>query len=616
MKKKIQTLSSILIVLATSTVAIAIGLFDGLEIIFPRTFYISLYLVSAILAVYHFHIKKTSISLASVIVLASLVAISVSYLYQSDIGFYREAKFFPATSFGRRFFSIISTPVSVLRSTLATFGINLGWPVGLGIGLAFLVGCWGILLLFLSHLTSNLGFTIKPIKNKVVEASEARSSCSSILGIVLVGLMALCVRLPILLRYSVPVGVDTPFYIATMEGRIPFWRYPGITRLSYHFFTILGSVLRTPFPIPQSQILLIELIPLILHTLAAVAMYGAAWRLTGDTRIGLIASTFSALSTSQLLHSWDLYKALLAISATLFAAQSYSKALETQTLKDVLLSLVMLSTAGLLHPYPTSSLLYAILAFMPIQLILSWRERPRGLRVSGGILLLLALVILPVLGGRVFRPWPVNPITPIWDMWDTFDSLGAQLFPLLLVGIAYTLKDRTEKNIFLLIWFTVAFILAQQTLFQTYFPVDSPRFPRFLVLTYVPANILAATGLRKILESIRSPNIQHLSFFIDLPTTAIVIISCVITAAGFVAFGNPGTINTIEYGTILWMIDFTPEYTNSLAPTWFDTWTGYYADLQSQESRHYYTINIENDRNTGYNRIFDSGTFVHMKTTI
>lgn len=616
MKKRIQALSSILIVLVATTIAVAIALFDGLEIIFPRTFYISLYLVSAILAIYHFHIRKNPISLISVLLLAILVAISVSHFYQSEIGFYREVKYFPATSFGKRIFSTISTPVSVLRSTLATYGIILGWPVGLGLGITLLVGCWGIFLSFFSRLTSILDFKIKPTPTKVTKTSSSRTTRRPILELVLVSLMALCVRLPILLRYSVPVGVDTPFYIATMEGRIPFWRYPGITRLSYYFFMILGSILRTPFPIPQSQILLIELIPLVLHTLAAVAMYGASWRMTGDSRIGLIASTFSALSTSQLLHSWDLYKALLAISASLFAAQLYSKALNTQAVRDILLSLVMLSTAGLLHPYPASSLLYAILAFMPIQLLRSSREdRRKGPQVTGLILLLLAFIILPVLGGRVFRPWPTNPVTPIWDMWDIFDSLGAQLFPLLLVGIAYTLSVRTERDLFLLTWFTVAFILAQQSLFLTYFPVDAPKFPRFLVLAYVPSNILAAIGLRKILEGIRLVASRRLSFCIDLPVTTIVVVSCVITALGFVAFGNPGTIDAREYGAMLWMIDYTPEYTNSLAPTRFDAWTGYYAGLQSQESRHFYTINMENDRSTRYDRIFDSGTYIHMKLT-
>ena len=280
-----------------------------------------------------------------------------------------------------------------------------------------------------------------------------------------------------------------------------------------------------------------------------------------------------------------------------------------------MLSLVMLSTAGLLHPYPASSLLYAVLAFIPIQLLRTARGRWRTLKVTGCILLLLALVILPVLGGRVFRPWPVNPVTPVWDMWDLFDSLGAQLFPLLIVGIAYALSGRAENDLFLLTWFAVALILAQQSLFLTYFPVDSPNLPRFLFLAYIPANILAAVGLRKILQSIRLVASPRLGFFIDLPVTTIVVVSCVITAVGFVHFGNPSTINMQEYEAMLWMIDFTPGYTNSLAPARFDAWTGYYADLQSQAYRHFYTINIGNDWSNEFNRVFDSGTFIHVKLT-
>jgi len=613
LNKRIQTLSSGLLVLVVSVVAVAIALFDGLGIIFPRIFYISLYLASVILAIYHFHIRKNLASLVLIFLLVILVVVSATQLYYSDLGFYREVKSFPATSTGKRIFSAISTPVSVLRSTLASLGVTLGWPIGLGLGIALLVGCWTLILAFLSKLGISLGLTAKTPEIGEVGLAYSRSSRLPILGLGAVALTAFCVRLPILLRYSVPVGVDTPFYIATMEGRIPFWRYPGITRLSYHLFMILGVVLRIPFPIPQAQILFIELIPLTLHILAAVAMYGAAWRLTGDSRVGLIASTFSALSTCQLLHSWDLYKALLAISATLFAAQFYSRALETQTVRDTLLSLVMLSTAGLLHPYPASSLLYAVLSFMPIQLFLALRVGRGGFKVTGCIVLLLALVILPVLGGRLFRPWPTSPMTPIWDMWNVFDSLGAQLFPLLLVGIVYALRTGTEKNLFLLSWFAVAFIMAQQSLFLVYFSVDVPKFPRFLVLAYMPSTILAATGLRKILEGVRQVASPRLSFRIDLLVTVIIIVSCVVTATGFVVYGNPATIDMQEYETIIWMINYSPEYTNSIAPPRFDAWTGYYAGLQSQENKHFYTIDMENDRSTGHDRVFDNGTYVHVK---
>ena len=608
-------MSSTLLVLVVSAVAVVVGLFDGLGIVFPRIFYISIYIASAILAIYNFHIRKTRTSLISILLLVVIVTASASHLYYSEIRFYREAKNFPATRTGRRIFSTISSPVPALRSTLEALRITPGWPVGLGLGITMLIGCWTLVLIFLSRLGSTLRLTMKTPQGGDTKASYSGSLRIRILGLALVTLTAVCVRLPILMRYSVPVGVDTPFYIATMEGRIPFWRYPGISRLSYHFFMVLGAVLRTPFPIPQAQILLIELIPLTLHTLAAIAMYGAAWRLTGDSRIGLIASIFSALSTSQLLHSWDLYKALLAISATLFAAQFYSKALETQKVRDILLSLIILSTAGLLHPYPASSLLYAILAFIPIQLLLAWGGRQKSFKVAGCILLLLAIVIFPVLGGRLFRPWPASPVTPIWDMWDIFDSLGAQLFPLLLVGVAYTLGVHTEKKLFVLTWFAVSFILAQQSLFLAYFPVDAPQFPRFLMLAYMPSNILAATGLRKALDGIRQVASRQLSFSIDIPLTTIMVLSCVITAIGFVGFGNPATIDTREYGALLWMIDYTPEYTNSHAPTRFDTWTGYYASLQSQETKYFYTINIGNSGNLGYNRIFDSGTYIHIKIT-
>jgi hypothetical protein len=250
---------------------------------------------------------------------------------------------------------------------------------------------------------------------------------------------------------------------------------------------------------------------------------------------------------------------------------------------------------------------------MPIQLLLDPKREQRGFKVTGCILLLLAIVILPVLGGRLFSPWPTSPVTPVWNMWNVFDSLGAQLFPLLLVGIAYALSVRTEKRIFLLIWFTAAFILAQQSLFLVYFPVDTPRFPRFLTLAYVPSNILAAMGLRKILKDVR-PTASRLSFLsIDLPVTTILVVSCLVTAWGFVAFGDPGTINMREYGAMLWMIDHTPEYTNSLAPTRFDAWTGYYAGLQSQENKQFYTIDMRNDRSPRYDRVFDGGTWVHMK---
>ncbi len=613
MNRRIHALSSVLLVLLVLTCATAIALFDGLEIVFPRTFYISLYLVTAILAIYHFHIRKNPISITAILLLAILVVASISHLNSSDIGFYRETKNFPASSTGRAVFSALSIPVSALRSVLRFLGVELGWPIGLGLGIATLIVAWAAILTLLSRINTTLNLTAErePVADR--EASPGSTQLITI-GLLMVCLTAFCVRLPILLRYAVPVGIDTPFYIATMEGRIPFWRYPGISRLSYHFFMVLGSVLRTPFPIPGSQVLFIELIPLVLHTLAAFAMYGAGRRLTGDSRVGLIASTFSALSTSQLLHSWDLYKALLSISASLFAVQLYCKALETKRTRDTLLSLMMLSTAGLLHPYPASSLLYAILAFMPIQLILSAKEARHHFKITGYILLLLALVIFPVLGGRLFRPWPTNPVTPIWDMWDIFDSLGAQLIPLVLIGIAYSLSIRTEKNILLLTWFTVAFILAQQTLFLVYFPVDSPRFPRFLMLAYVPANILAATGLKKMLDSIRLTAPRRLYLSIDLPVKSIIVASCVITALGFVAFGNPSTIDAQEYGSILWMIEHTPEYTNSLAPLRFDAWTGYYAGLQSQENQHFYTVNVENDCNTIYNRIFDGGTYIHKKS--
>ncbi len=613
MNRRIQALSSGLLVLMVSVVAVAVALFDGLGIVFPRIFYVSFYMVSAILAVYHFYIRKSRVSLILVLLFSLLVAVSVSQLYYSEEGFYREVKSFPATSSGRRIFSAVSTPVSVFRSILSALGVTLGWPIGLGLGIALLIGCWTLILILLSKIGSTFHLTEETFEIGETRLKYSRTSRESVLGLVAVALTAFFVRLPILLRYSVPVGVDTPFYIATMEGRIPFWRYPGITRLSYHFFMILGIVLRIPFPISREQILFVELIPLTLHILAAVAMYGAAWRLTGDTRVSLIAATFSALSTSQLLHSWDLYKALLAISATLFAAQLYARALETQTARDTLLSLGMLSTAGLLHPYPASGLLYGVLSFIPIQFFLALRGGRRGFKVTGCIVLLLALVIFPILGGRLFRPWPTSPVTPIWDMWDIFDSLGAQLFPLLLLGIAYELRTGTEKSLLLLSWFAVAFIMAQQSLFLTYFPVDAPEFPRFLVLAYIPAAILAAIGLRKTLEGIRQISSSRLSFRIDLLVTVIVVVSCVVTATGFVTFGNPATIGSREYETIIWMINFTPEQTNSLAPTRFDAWTGYYAELQSKESKYYYKVDLGDDWDTSYDRIFDSGTIIHAR---
>ncbi len=613
--KRIQVLSSTLLVLLASAGAVAVALFDGLGIVFPRIFYISLYLASAFLAIYHFHIRKSTASLASTLLLTALVTGVMYHMYSSETGFYSETKNFPATNLGRRVFAVISSPVAVLRSALAALGVDPGWPIGLGLGTIILIGSWFLMLALLSRLGSALSLTAEPPPTASLKRLFPRPSRKPIWGLISASLIALCIRLPILLKYSVPVGVDTPFYIATMEARIPFWRYPGITRLSYYFFMTLGAVLRTPFPIPQSQILLIEIIPLMLHILASVAMYGAALRLTGDPGASLIASTFSALSTSQLLHSWDLYKALLAIAASLFAAQFYSKALDTGRAIDMLLSLVTISAAGLLHPYPASSLLYAILAFMPIQLFIAPRGNRRGFKTTGIVLLVAALVILPILGGRLFRPWPTSPTTPIWDMWDVFDSLGAQLFPLLLAGIAYTLSVRKEKTLFLLTWFSVAFILAQQTLFLVYFPVDSPQFPRFLVLAYPPSNILAAIGLRRILQGIRQAVSQSISFSIDLPVTSIVLVSCLVTATGFVTFGNPATIDAREYGAVVWMIDHVPEYTNSLAPRRFDTWTGYYAGLQTQESKHFYTINMENNLSPRYSRIFDSGTYVHVKLT-
>ena len=144
-------------------------------------------------------------------------------------------------------FDLLSAPPVIFHTLLSQAGLVPPWPIGVLLSTALLTAFWELAahaFLELVEATSS-NQSLHNTKHSP-HISKRRWGKTLLLASTAI---AFITRIHVLLRFHVPVGCDTPFYISTMQGRLPPEFYGGLLRHPlYAIIRTAGIVLNALSP--------------------------------------------------------------------------------------------------------------------------------------------------------------------------------------------------------------------------------------------------------------------------------------------------------------------------------------------------------------------------------
>lgn len=501
----------------------------------------------------------------------------------------------------------VAAPSFLVEFTLTQAGFRLPWMIELSIKVVLLLLYWWLLSLLVRRAVDRGRYV-----SKVVQTTSPTTP-SSFLPLFLVSLVAVGTRLFASIGLHAPVGWDVPIYIATLEHRVSPHEFPLMTKGAHLTFEAIGAFLQ-PLHKPY-WIRVVELLPLLLMVLGAVGAYGLVHRLTGSQVAAVFAGVFFATSPGILRHTSDLYKCLMGVALSIYAAHCFVCYLKKRDDRLLLPLAIMIFSLMLTHPYPASVLLYAMVA---VALVLTARKEASWLRWSltkkAFVGLLLASVTYLIVYGRVSMYYEEVVEVPIRLLFDFVSNFSPIVFVLTLAGLFYAFFEEGYGGKLLVLWLLSSVVLAEQSLFYAQFPLDTPNIPRFVYVSSVPACVLAAVGLSYVLDLL-GLTIRRIRYAL---LAAIAVVACLYAVSYFEycseMFGV--RITQRDFVVINWLGENAPFPSNSISPFYFDPWTGRigYVNLQNLEFVEFYYVKsprVEMDKTPLTDRILDIGYPVH-----
>lgn len=541
-----------------------------------------------------------------------------------------EICFFPANL--DPLFEALSAPVAALRFFLSAVGLTVPWPIGVVVSIALLTVLWGLVVYAFAQLIGAASQTsLQPTPSEASAKKDENQIALALLAVAAV--IAFIVRIHVLLRFRVPVGCDTPFYISTMQGKIPSEWYGGILRRPlYAFIKAAGVVLDLKSPIlPLNQAYVVEVFPAILLCVVAATTYGLAYSISRRPSISFLSSFFATTSLGILRVTWDLYKLLTALPLAITSLHLLYRSITWGGLRNYLLFLFVFSLTALNHAtaagivLPTA-VVYPCMLWVasqnPLQKLsrcttyLSYLSRkPRieaysaaklclkkAAKPIAAILLASALVALvyPLIAHifayaesgwypfRITSPWGegAGDWAPILHDVAVYNELA---LPLSLLAVVYVRKKRADL-------FFASFVVSTLILlYNAKLGIDLPatgQIPRLISIAGVPLGIAAAYGVVQLVNPLlakKNKAIKYSSLACLFVITAIAgrMAHSYVYHGGLLPFiDEPGLVATN------WLMKHAPHPCNSKAPQRMDSWTGdYYAGLQQHVEKPYYYIN-------------------------
>jgi len=500
---------------------------------------------------------------------------------------------FPSTELGVGIFRLLSLPVSILHAALGILRIEIPIYLGLMISVPTLLLTWILIATTLSkHIYPKVPRIAQPESRECFRLGSSPEATDRVLLTLSVVVGVLIRAIPLLIG-SMPTGFDTSYYIGTLQDS-PKLRWPETawhrdTPVAYLILMTMGAVLRITRPLQISQVKFVELIPVALHTLCAIAAYSLTKEATGSPRSAVLASLLSSSALSQLRMSFDLYKNVLGISALAFSLEAYLLLIQTRGNSHFAATLILLCILLGIHAYPALILILTLSTYAVRDRLLPPRTRGHKPALSTTLTLFLAAaIILAPLTYRflaesplVDEPWPHEPTTPIFRI-PVLTQEGKE-FLLLTVGVAgflyCILNGDSDAKILLAIWLLTTSVLAEQTLFQVFFEAsESEKVPRFIWHLAYPNSILGAIGIIQVTSLLSNgvpaqgkpiPNHKMLTTALASATLSLLL-----------------TLHTAN--AVIYMSDYGPmmERSNYAAMIWLDTHSIESSGLESLYPQH------------------------------
>jgi len=615
------SVATLLPILSASILAAVARVPEGYEA--PATFYFACYLVTLILTVYNLFLEKNRRN----DILVTIILICVILFFGSNLKERRLTRWvgrFPDDPVLISIFNILSLPVIIFRYALTYFNLKIPWSSGLTASIFLLLVYW----VFSARLLRRIGL---PTTNDTggVYPSKVRSRTGSVkaerVSILLLVLLAASVRTLPALASRVPAGCDTPFYVATLQGRSPPERFGGVLRhLLYYLFRVIGVVLSLPFPTPLSLIWAVNIIPVIFHMIAAVLLFNLAKSCLRDLKTGLLAGVFLATGIGMLRITWDLYKLLLSIPFALVSLHQLFRSVEKRDRRHGIIGLCLLAVTALSHATLGGVIL---LALSSLVLLESLSSGGFFSRYSWLLYATLSLVVLPLFLGRslegllftgwytgnITSPLPGRPEVGVISILELYRWLGITPLLLAVLGLLY-LRGRGGCGFFPSIWLAVSFLLIWQALFHTY--THTGQMHRVELLTSMPVSISAAVGLVGVLSPIGRREYRKRGFSLNLMAVLALVLSVLIVAWSYGGFLSQSMISEPEYLSMTWLLNHAPN-TNCGVPRNFDSWTGYYGQIQNRDlPTTFYLDRTATDDSPLYDRVYSGFNRIYVRTDL
>ncbi len=594
---------------------------EGYEV--PITFYFACFLASLILTAYTLFPKKNR---TNDIVTASTL-IFVAAFFGSNLtsrSLIRWVTRFPDDPVLILIFDVLSLPVIAVQRLVAQLSLEIPWSFGLATSIFLLLVYWK----YSGRLSRRIGLYFDEENSETYHTSPRHGAASERIekaGILLLSVFAASIRTLPALASDVPAGADTPFYVAAIQGRIQPTMFGGFLRhLLYYLFRIIGVVLSLPFPTSLRSIWAVNVIPIVFHTIAVILTYNLVKSCFKDLKLGILAGVFLATSAGMLRITWDLYKLLLPIAFALISIQQLARSIEVGDRRRGLLGLFFFTVTILSHMTLGGIIFLAISSHVLVETLFGEGFFSRSPRILYGIvsLIVLSWFLGRILSGPLFSgrysgnitgPLPNQPEVGVISINELFRWLG--ITPLILCTLGFLrLSGKRGIQSFPSSWLTISFLLIWQALFHTY--TRTGQIHRVELLTSIPVAILGAVGLFKLLNPLRG--IRHRKIGISLNATAILVLtlSSLIIAWNYGGFLSWAMIDEPEYVSMTWLIGFAPN-TNCGVPPNFDSWTGYYGQIQNPElPTTFYIDRTATDNSPLYNRIYSGFNRIYLRTDL
>ena len=627
----VSTLSIIIPILILCSFAAIASLPEGYEA--PLTMYYALYSASLIATIYLFHSKKDS----KRTLFFSLSYISVLLFFFSNLGsrrLIRALQRFPSDSFATYLFDFISLPLIVLHWLIDSYELKIPWIAGWTLSAMIVL----ISLRFISRKMPKVLGAHDTADNPSARASREQPysvtsdhSLFNRLGFLFVGLIAFSVRALPALTHTIPAGCDTPLYVSAMQNKIPSEYIGGpLRQILYGQLLTLGAVLQLPYPIPPRYVILVEVIPILYHTINALLLYAAMKTCIRDVRIALFSAVFMATALGVLRITWDLYKLILTIPFSLITLQLFSSSLKTGRKRSILLSILFLGFTISSH-LTLGGLLVFTLALALLMRAVSYENSAHSLLLKSRILtvvVVFGILILPSVSSSLarrflFSDWysgniggflPSTPEVGVASLVGLFRWVG--VIPLLFAFVALISTwnfHQRDVNPFRF-WFIVSLFMIEQALFHTY--SSTSQIHRVELIASIPVAAVAGMGVARCLDLLRSFRRPSLSVPSVSVTVFIVVASVFLVAWHYGGFISSSMITEGGYVSMNWLIAKAPN-TNCGVPSNFDSWTGFYGRIQNYEIPTTFFIDRGGiDGLSAFNRVYDGSHYIHKRNIL